>query len=145
MRGCSALLGAMSTQWPTARQCQRTIESLTAQTLPMFDHDAEKAQQAAQAAMTGSVISSLRSTAGPSTGVSTSERPTLPFEPNHFLDISTGLDAWLDSLGAAQPVNSVNPLDLLWDAHETENSAEPGGLTGAELDFLLWTHLADAT
>ncbi|OCF31426.1 hypothetical protein I316_06828 [Kwoniella heveanensis BCC8398] len=112
LRGCSTLFAAMSQQWPAAKQCRLVAEYLTAQTLALFEQDAKAARDAAEAAMSGQSLPRRQAPdvpAWPSSGTlgqtSTCDRNTAAaastISPesgfgDHFLDIQTDLNAWLE-------------------------------------------------
>jgi hypothetical protein len=175
MRGCSILFGAMTTQWPAARHCQRVAERLTAQTLAIFENEAATSRAAAEEAMTAlsrPQLTRCTTDLASCTSASSVNQPVGEAD-NHFLDIRSDLGAWLDSVftdqateaqfpdfsnlattfdfndpaldnvgsGSAQSHTGAYGMDGASGIWNDNNDKAATGLTGADLDSLLWMQI----
>jgi hypothetical protein len=165
----------MTTQWPAARHCQRVAESLTAQTLAIFEKEAATSRAAAEEAMIAfSRPQPTLPVANPSGYTSAlPENQGVVEADNHFLDIRSDLGAWLDSIlndqaneaqfpdfsnlaapcdfndpaldniasGSTQSSTGANGMEGPLEFWNDNNDKTATGLTGADLDSLLWMQL----
>lgn len=104
----------MATQWPAARQCQMLAESLTVQTLALFEQDATTAREASLAAMALDHTPPSATTA--MVGANHQQQATAPTwttsPSDHFPNLGADLEAWLHLADDTSVMNDDLPQGI---------------------------------